>query len=168
MDVSKVTLNESMKEAMRNPGLSREKKLKLRRELIYAYIRSRPTGALIGVSELIGAAQYPIFNSGWNQIQTMKRKGLIVQERVPGKKKSIWTIPGDVKTTHIPGFVKPETEEVKEEHEMKIPLPPESTVSNGPGWSGNLYSVSDMVHNAKQFAWEHNSDSLREFIATLR
>lgn len=159
MEASKVTINP---ELLNSPIMTRKRKLKLRRNLIFEYIRSKPAGTPIPTSALVNAAQYKSHGSGWQQIQTMKAKGLLIQEKIPKSNNSIWTIPGDayvVKPAERPYGVDPEAK------------PAASTEGLPKGLVGEvqtLYSVENIVQNAKQFAWERNSDSLRDFISSLQ
>lgn len=170
MEASKVTISP---QTLNGPIMTRKRKLKLRRSLILEYIRSKPAGTPISTSELIQAGQYKSYGSGWQQLQTMKKKGIIIQEQIPKSYKSIWIIPGDARVS------KPATEDWKLSKNPPYGIPKEVTekpqefqtdaVPKGVvGTVQTLYSVENIVQNAKQFAWERNSDSLRDFIASLQ
>lgn len=152
--------------------MTRKRKLKLRRQLILDYIRSKPAGTPISTSELIKAGQYKSHGSGWQQLQTMKKKGILIQEQIPKSYKSIWTIPADAHTIKPKDYILSDerpygvdsaVDSAQKPVEQTEPLP-----KGVVGTVQTLYTVENIVQNAKQFAWERNSDSLRDFIASLQ
>lgn len=152
MEVSKLSFTEETRLKLQNPTLTRKRRNELRTELIIDYIRNKPQGTPISIKELCSAARYPSnkYKTGYGHIQKMIQRGLISQERTgPGRRaKGIYTVIGDAKkivqstTPTKPVIVKPKT------------IEPTNT--------------QHIVEAAKKFAWEHNSDSLRAFIATLQ
>lgn len=170
MEVSKITLEEETKRKLLNPYLSRNKKLQLRIEAMKSYIRSKPAGTPIGTQELVHVGHYKSYGSGWSQIQKLKKKGVLKEDKIPGKMKSIWSIPGDVKTERISELPvevpsKPEDEVVVSEDKKDL-----SSLGRA------LKQVTEVrgtvneyvIKQAKEFAWSKNSDSLREFIEWLK
>jgi len=167
MDASKVTLSDKMKIAIQNPTLSRRKKAELKRELVKEYIRSKPSLTPISPSELMMAARYNPknkneYSTGWSFVNNMVTRRHLTKEPIPKSDKSIWTIPGDSRTT----VSKPKIEN----------LPPQ------PSTRGEYMDVGFISHKlipkneivssvekyAKTFVWETGSFDLREFIRWLK
>lgn len=169
MEASKITLSDKYKSAMQNPTLSRNKRLKLKRQLILELIRSKPSGTPIKLSEisrLITAPGNVIRDSNADRvIKNMVRDGLITAERIPGKSQRIFSVISDAKTILPPRPKAP-----------KIVLPPVGTPAQddhtrglrGPGEDrGGAALLTEATALAKDFAWKYNSDSLRDFIKYL-
>lgn len=146
MQASKVTITPETRAAAERP-LSRADRHNMQREQIMAYIRNKPAGTPINVRKmgerigLIGnqLIQLPLF------LQRMVRDRLITMEGEKGTEYRTFTVLTDVKT--IPPEPQPEPESVP---------PPQPPVSN------HTLSVY-----AKEFAWEKDSDSLREFVGWM-
>ena len=185
MEVSRVSFTQQTRQAMSNPNLSRKKKLKLRQQLVFEYIRSKPAGTPLTIIELARAGGWKPGAGGWNGINNMIKNKLLVKSDAPGERGSIWTISADARVVN-PGFAKvttnPETvNEVRNESGKPecrcsvFPFTPHSHLTTDKV-SENIrpdvkqpfvYTKGYFTDKAKQFAWEHNSDSLREFISTL-
>lgn len=119
VEASKVTISQA---TLNGPLMTRKRKLNLRRNLILEYIRSKPAGTPISTSELIRAGQYKSHGSGWQQIQTMKKKKLLVQENIPKSHKSLWHIPGDAKVKTVYNKTQEEKIELTPKHDYNIRL----------------------------------------------
>lgn len=169
MNASKVTLSANMMEAMARPGMTRKHRQKLRVQAVKDYIRSKPAGTPITIADLALVAGYRSAGSGSTAINKLVSKGVLAKTKDIDSFKWIWTVPGDVhvSSTTNPAFeMKPDAKPYGIDQDIKP-----STEKNPPkGLAGSvqtLYSVENIVANAKQYSWEHNSDSLRGFISTL-
>lgn len=159
MEASKVTINQ----ALLDNKLGKKGKVRLRTNGVKDLIRSKEAGHLFSYRDLIYAAGYreDQYGTGWAFIKRLiKNNKIKIVDEQPGKRKQAYCVPGDVQTRPGPyGTTIPPEE----------PKPQEADAPKG--LVGNvevLYSIENIVHNAKQFAWEHNSDSLREFIASMQ
>lgn len=181
MDVSRVTLTNETRLAMENNPLLKDgrAKSKFRKAKILEYIRSKPAGSHFGIGELITAGGYTSkqYGTGWAFIQRMVKDKIIWIEKTDKFKKLV-TIPGDAKTVAEATKPKAESKKPEEKNVVNDDLQKPDREHLGV-YSPNkptlkievpkkLYRVEDIRGRAKQFAWEHNSDSLRDFIATLR
>jgi hypothetical protein len=144
MEASKVTLNSRMIEHLNNPIMNRKKKYKLRENAIIEYINSKPNGSLISMSELISTAHMSV-QGGYTFINRMLKEKKIFRE--PARKRGMytWSTKKDIKIINPPAIKLTDTE---------IDLPYDDP-------------KEDIFEKAKDFAWRHNSDSLRSFINEL-
>lgn len=165
MDASKVTIGTETRLAMMNNPLltSRKAKSKFRQQRLLDYIRSKPAGTTFGMNELIAVAGYTEkqYATGWAWVNRLARDKIIWIEK-NNKFKKLVTIPSD---SHL--LNEPEQPNASAE-EPEVPQPEAEKPTGLVGNVTVLYTVEDIVHNAKQFAWEHNSDSLRDYVASLQ
>lgn len=153
MIASKISFSRETQEKLNYRPLSPKHKSLLRRERVKEYIRSVPNGEARR-SDLIYAAGYDAskngsYKSGYVFIRALEKKGIIASEEGPPGKKLLrkWSIPSDamVKTKPQPNVMN-----------VVPPRPKES------------WHWSELEESAKQFAWETGSDSLREYVKTMR
>lgn len=102
MEVSKVTFTDQTKNAIHS-DLTRKQKTELRRQKVIDYIRSKPSGHMISMNDLIDAAGYSSENykAGWQFVDTMVKAKKINKHRSLGDPLSHrcpYTIPTDVIT----------------------------------------------------------------------
>lgn len=159
MNASRVIITQETRERLNNEALSPMKKRELREQMVIESIR-KAVGGTRTKQELIAAAGYnplgstPDYASGLQLITSMIKRGLITHNATSTFKKN-WTVIGDVKVKPI---VTPTPEAVAQE--IVAPTP-ELTVEEKPKAQVNKGTLLNL---AKEFAWEKNSDSLREFI----
>lgn len=145
MEASKVTLTKETKKSA-DRELNRTERRDLQRESIMAYIRSRPAGTPINVRHM--ANHLVLSKSRTTVLPTflkhMVRDGLITMEGEKGTARRIFSVCADAKT------IVPPAEPIPDE-----PVTPPPATN------------STLTQYAKQFAWETNSDSLREFVVYM-
>lgn len=150
MEASKLVISA---ENLRFKPMSRGKRSQLRKENIKALIRSRPAGSKITSADFqaVTGAKYQTI---WSMLNSMIRKGEITRTPMPGKTKLYsWVVNEDVKVT------KPSVDEAPSADKQDTPersQPDEHTATDK--------TPSSLLVSAKDFAWETNSDSLREFV----
>lgn len=171
MDASRISFSNHTREMLANPILDKKKKSQLRENRVKDYIRSRPHGAA-KLYDLIAAAGYRVdvpgqYASGWAFVNRMVRDGVIRKQDLEDEPRSYlkqWVIPEDAK------IIKPAN--VPEEGNKT-----ENPVDESPDRGQALFTVAtsiaqfsheDLLTKAKKFAWERNSDSLREFMTWLQ
>lgn len=185
MIASKVSFSQDTLAQLNARPLNRAEKSRLREKRVKEYIRQLPSGTLIPVSELIAAAGYfgseKAYRSGYQFIYGLKQRGTIVSSN-NGTFKQEWTIPEDaqiinevfptslLKQTVKTVKVAPEEADLQEVLEATgsgthtVPAGVDTPTTKALTPQGNL----SVVEMARHFAWEYNSDSLREFIRHLQ
>jgi DNA-binding transcriptional regulator GbsR (MarR family) len=151
MEVSKLTVST---ETLANNTLTHSKKRKLREEAIMALIESKPNGKGITLAEFGHVAHLNGSSSVWQFLNRMVKSGMITKESIPGSRKCYYT------TTRTVNTVKPKVEKISE---LELAPSPENVFTEKAEMNVKLF-----IKKAKVFAWEHNSDSLRDFISTLQ
>lgn len=123
---------------LRFKKLTPERKSELRRENIKALIRSKPAGTIITAKEFTEVTKVP--GTGiFAILNSLIKKGEITKIPAPGfTKKSSWVV-----------------------NESREPVP---QPANRPA---TRYTVLQLTQLAKDFTWDTESDSLREFINKL-
>lgn len=160
MIASKLVITSETRAKLNNPVLTPAKKLELREQLIVEYIRKnlRP----ITKQELIVAGGYNAsatsqsYANGLNLITRMIKRNVISHNNTKEFRK-LWTVTEDVK-------VRPIAQKITE---LPAMIPKDSKLSQ---YQLTLEPVQELkkeslIDMAKQWAWENNSDSLRDFIA---
>lgn len=154
MEVSKVTLTDQTRARLQNPTLGRLRRQELRRELVMEYIKTKPNGSIFTTGE-INKVAFPeghLRSNVLKFIKAMKRDHLIDIEAIPNTYKYI-LIPTDATTVKKPEQKLEPVWKAAPESEQ-----PTTQASDAP------MTLSDY---ARDFAWEKNSDSLREFITFM-
>jgi hypothetical protein len=145
MDATQVKLNGAMLDQMARPGISRTKRQKLREENIKAYIKSKSPNHLFTIADIIYAAGYTHerYQTGYSYINRLIKQGKIT--KLSKARLSKFTVGGSIvnKEVQEPSVV---LDKDLREHEF----------------------VLKVEAKAKQFAWNNDSDSLREFIRSLK
>lgn len=163
MQASKVKFSQETKAALNARPLSKAAKAKLRRERVKDYIRSQPAGAIIKQTELAAAAGYDQSQGhGWAFVNRMIKNGHITKDTSEGAHRPSWTVKGDARV-------------VRQKAEVKVPDQPMPTPEPTQHFRFEATSTSEFAEAAngwtkqlaKEFAWQYNSDSLREFIKWL-
>lgn len=149
MEVSKLTISA---ETLNGPLMTKARKKKLREQIVMEYIQSKPAGARIITDEFKNICRFKHNGQTHNFINGMVKKGLINKDLLDGSRGRRYSY--SVRTTKSP---RPNTVV-----EKAITLGQE--IEKHKAKEENM----DIVAKAKQFAWERNSDSLRDFIATLQ
>lgn len=99
MEASKVIFGRETRAALSSRPMSPKHRIKLRQERVKDYIRSKPVGATISITELGIAAGFPGNTSGgWQFIRSMVRSGEIVKEDRGGPRTVSWSIPNEPRT----------------------------------------------------------------------
>ena len=126
-------------EHIRFKTLTPAKRAELRRENIKALVRSKPAGTIIMLPEFaMVTAGKP--GTVHAMLKTMLKKGVITRQTDDNfKARFSYTVNEDVKVK------KPRAEPVAKKQD-----------------------TSEIVEKAKEFVWEQNSDSLRDFIKWLK
>ncbi len=158
MEVSRVTFTRETKAMLTNPILNRTKRSRLRIQRLKEYVDSFPNGHEFRMKELIEACGYDHMQNatGWQFINTAakNKKFKLMPTNVRGK----YNVFFGVEPSRVNQVPKPDV--------LKIPKPtPGSTFTINKSYDD---VISEVVEKARKFAWDHNSDSLREFIATLQ
>lgn len=164
MIASKLTFNSEMLEALNSPVMTPKKKAELRRKRVLDYVKKHE-GEEIHIAVLIREAGYnPIFlegddsyKRGWALIDNMVRKQDILKEKGTTRGKAKYFIYHKA----APKIAKTKLPEISLETAKNIVEKPVDYERNVP-----RYEV--FIDRAKKFAWDHNSDSLRDFIKTLQ
>lgn len=162
MDATRVTISKETMEANKLNRHSKHARL-LKEESVKALVRNTPAGEGLTLRHLMAAAGYnpkTDYQAGMQFVYGCVKRG-VIKRSDPSEItfKKTYFVPEDAKTSRPA-----ETFTLKSTDEPKVEEKPKGLIGN----VEVLYKVEDIVHNAKQFAWEHNSDSLREFIASLQ
>lgn len=159
MEASKVTLNQDMRNALNNPILDKKKKRELKIKRIKEYIMSKPNGTKMSMKDLMYEAGYDVdrqYAVGWVFVNNLIKKRIIIATDIPKSMKKTFVVPGTtIKEPDNPV----ESSNTPEDDAMVV-----SDVSE----KKNYKLIEVVEAKAKQFAWENNSDSLREFIKFLK
>jgi DNA-binding MarR family transcriptional regulator len=140
MEVSQATISPKTLDLNR---LNRTKKTNLRRKLVIEYIQSKPSGEIIRMAEIQRAGQFTTTPNTNMFVKRMIRDGIIARYKGDKPRTYYYAVTGVVR-------VKKPARAAEEAQEADKP----TTVS----------SNHQLTSYAKQFAWERNSDSLREFV----
>jgi hypothetical protein len=164
MIASKVSFSAHTKEMLNARPLSRTARAKLRRQRIVEYIRELPFGEC-KKADLITAGGWDMsisshYANGWSFIERMVKNNIIRMTEGSNPKNSYikkWEVVAD---THI---IKPRVETVQFRSEP-APVAEETPVVE----PADEPSTFSLLEEAKNFAWNTNSDSLREFVAWVK
>lgn len=175
MEVSKISFSTQTKQLLDNGYMTPKRKKTMRKQRIKEFILSQPVGTKLSIVDIMTAGGYNSkqTSSGYGFVYRMLRDKQIERAYKPAKhnEKTPWTVPGTVttiqprqslvtfktipKTTHE-NFI---SGSVDMWPEIKKPIiVKEPTITSG---------SEDFKEKAILFAWQHNSDSLRDFISTL-
>lgn len=186
MIASKVTITKETRAKLDNPILTKEKKNKLRQEMIKDFIRNAESG-LATKQELVAAAGYnpdgttQEYAQGLGMVNRMVRHNVISHNPTVERKKT-WVVNEDV---HTAPTIKPALPEmaaeivaeaeaaskpVEDVVEEPVVVEPVTEIPQAP--QGAIVELKEfptltsmkLVDMAKEFAWRNNSDSLRDFI----
>lgn len=138
MEASKVSVSAHY---LKFERMGRNKKADLRRRNVLDLIRSKPSGTPITLAEFQEVCAFTTTAGAYGLIKTMLDRGTIVRE-VEGLNRHSYYIAADA---------------VKREREKERGTTPQTEIVTPP-------ATNALTDYAKQFAWEKNSDSLREFI----
>ena len=169
MIASKVSFSAHTREMLNARPLSRTHKSRLRQQRIVEYIRELPLGEC-KKSDLIAAAGWDMsvlnqYANGWQLIESMRKKNVIRMTDGSDPKNSYikkWEVVADIHVT------KPAVEPRKSFEEVTgVPIAP-TLPQLEPVIETPITVPDDLLEQAKNFAWNTNSDSLREFLAWLK
>lgn len=94
MEASKILFSQQTRAALTARPMSPKHRVKLRKERVKDYIRSKPAGAIISITELGMAAGFTEKTSGgWTFIRSMMRSGEIVKQDNGGPRTLSWSVP---------------------------------------------------------------------------
>lgn len=152
MEVSKISFTEETRQKLQSPMLDRKKRQELRRRLALELIKSKPNGSEFSTREFTRACfkEGSATTNTLRFVKQMERDGLIAIEAIPNSYKYI------VMSRDATTIVAPKVPKVKplwkdgEKPATEVVAP--------------AAVFDDIVELAKQFAWEENSNDLREFI----
>lgn len=145
MQASRVTIDEKTYDLN---VMTRKKKTALRRRLIVEYIESKPAGAIIKMQEFQKLCHFSTYANTHTFIKRMIRDDVIRQVPAEGYK-SRFT------------YVIVDRPEPKPQPKPAVHVAPSAPIADI-----NLYANIERL--AKEFAWEQNSDSVREFVPYLK
>jgi hypothetical protein len=135
MDASKLSVSP---DHIRFTPMGRNKKAQLRRKNVITLIRSKPAGTPITLSEFQVACAYTSTTAAYELVKDMIKRGTIVRT-VEGFNRHSYTVAADAATSQ------------RAEAKARAAASPELLRK----------TLGDF---AKEFAWESDSDSLREFV----
>lgn len=182
MIASKVSFSQHTKELLNARPLSRTAKAKLRRQRVVEYIRELPFGEC-QKSDLITAAGWdisvqPQYANGWAFIERLKKHKVIRMSEGTNPRNSHvkkWEVVGDVKVTKPAVEPRKTFEEIVNKPifsaapvEQRIDFKLKTDATSPDIKIEEMTVTDDLLEQAKNFAWNTNSDSLREFLAWLK
>lgn len=130
--------------------LNKAKKTALRRKLIVEHIQSKPAGTVISNSEFMRVGQFASEANTHAFLKRMVRDGVIGRYDGDRPRSHYYSVIGAVR-------VRQSSEPVPAAAKVEEAVPqPAKTVTN-----------VTLTSYAQRFAWERNSDSLREFVAYM-
>lgn len=140
MEVSQATISPKTLELNR---LNKTKKTNLRRKLVIELIQSKPSGEIIRMAAFQKVGQFSTTPNTNAFINRMLRDGVIARYAGDKPRTYYYAVTGAMRVTK-----------------------PANRAEEAQGAEGTtaVSSNHQLTDYAKQFAWEHNSDSLREFV----
>lgn len=170
MQASKISFFNETREKLNNPILDWKKKRELKIARVIEYIESKPTGTRFKLSDLGEAAGYRITEmkdrqAGYAFIKQLGNGGVLNIEKT-GKWKKLVTVP-DNRHQPIPNVA-----HVSDLPDSTAPQPGDSLEVLGDAEdmeiSRDIAFIIRIEKAARQFSWKENSDSLREFVKSLK
>lgn len=159
MNASRLVISPETREKLNNPVLSPMKKRQLREQMIIESIRKAVGGSRTKQELIVAAGFSPdaktnSYAAGHTLINSMIKRGLITHNATNAFRKN-WTVLADVKVTPSAKAVAQEvvTPKAEVKPELVVEERPKVVVNKG-----------TLLNLAKEFAWKHNSDSLRDFV----
>jgi hypothetical protein len=165
MQASKLSFFESTKFQLNsNPILkSKSAKSKLRRTRVIDFIKEYPVGSKFTKSDLIYAAGYTQqqYGQGFAFIQRMEKDGIIFIENTKKFKKEVNVLKDPRQDGRTTVIAPPATDE---------PVPTEDAPEDAEDevMAKDIDFIIKIEKIARTFAWKENSDSLREFVKSLK
>lgn len=138
MEASKLTINP---ETLRFQKMPRDQKATLRKRNIIDYIQSKPYNTPIAMTELATVASCTVGNVSLI-VRHLEKRGIITRTAL-GRQQTAYAVNGEPKTV----------------------TPSKPRVVAVPDHLPQAPTFGDVEALARDFAWQTNSDSLREFIA---
>ena len=138
MGVSKLTVSQKTYDLN---YLGKKKKTNLRRKAIIELIQSKPAGEIIKTGEIQAVGQFTTYANAWSFINRMTRDGVIARYESEKPKSYYYAVTGAMRIT------KPGQQSSSETSPVIDPS-----------------TKPTLAEYAKNFAWSHNSDSLRDFV----
>jgi len=173
MIASKLTFNSEMLEALSSPMLTPKKKRDLRKRRVIDYIKAHE-GEDIHIATLIREAGYnpryiegdDSYKNGWALIENMVKSKLIYREK--GKVRGF----ARYRATRWARPLLPTTSTIASGTAKNIPHDKPAGIKGlvmeiPVDYERNIPKYEIFIDKAKKFAWDNNSDSLRDFIKTL-
>ena len=177
MEVSKISFSAQTKQLLDSGYMTPKRKKAMRKQRIKEFILSQPVGTKLSIVDIMTAGGYNSkqTSSGYGFVYRMLRDKQVERAYKPAKhnEKTPWTVPGTVttiqprqslvtspnipKTTHE-NFISG-TKDMWSWSEVKKPIIVKEPTT--------IPGSEDFKEKAILFAWQHNSDSLRDFISTL-
>lgn len=145
MEVSRLTIDP---ELLSHKDLTHKQRVKLREQRIIELIRSKPSGTKIKYTEFAGAIDVTLSSIEPYLSRMIKAGRISAYPNRKGARKS-YSVLEDVAVTAVFPHLEPAKIKFKSEPKQGEPTPPPAT---------------DVTIQAKEFAWQFDSDSLREFI----
>jgi hypothetical protein len=151
MQASKVSINPNF---IKFENMSPGKRAQLRRQNIIDLIRSKAAGTFIPMSEFQAVTQHKKASGAWSLIQGMIKAKIISRVPIDGTyNKYSYVVNEDVKTIKSAVTSAAPTE-----------MPSSMTASTSRTRTTVETPQKSLTSYAREFAWESNSDSLRDFI----
>lgn len=161
MEASKISVNP---ELLKFRPLTLMQQRKIREQRIIELIRSKPAGTKIKLRDFAAVIEMTP-DSTARLIHKMIERKKLSQFPATGQARKSYTVLADVKVQKAgpPAAVLPDSRDMKAEN-FKLRFPPVveriPTPQPRPTTPPNT-----LVQDAKEFSWQFNSDSLREFVA---
>lgn len=165
MQASRVVISRETRNEMANNPLfkSRKAKSRFRAQKIIEYINSKPSGTKFGISELIAVAGYTEsqYATGWAFVKRLQKSGILWIEKTNHFKKDVFVM------KNADGSKVAKTKEMATDvisnagTSSSIEIAPTVELPKEVDFREKVKTL------AKDFSWNNNSDSLREFVNTL-
>lgn len=161
MDASKISVNP---ELLKFRPLTQIQQRKIREQRIIELIRSKPAGTKIKLRDFAAVIELTP-DSTRRLIYRMIERKKLSQFPVTGQARKSYTVLADIKVQKVQpsAAVLPDSRDMKAEN-FKLRFPP--AVERVSALQPRPTTPPDtLVQDAKEFSWQFNSDSLREFVA---
>lgn len=175
MQASRVSFFAETRMKLDNPVLDFMKKRNLKIERVKEFIREQPAGTKLKFEDVIGAAGYMTndtksYGAGYAFVRGLWKSGIIeIEDTV--KHLKLFTIPSDAinKVEELPVETTPEPgDEVVVEDKQEEQEQAHVTFTRLEYQVVDVEEVRRIENLAREFSWSNDSDSLREFIKSLK
>lgn len=173
MEVSRVSITQETRDKLAR-AMSPRHRLKIREQLMKDHIAAQVAGKKIRPFDLIRAAGFDTkdkneYAKGWYMVKRLVARKEIMQQSFPHSTLHIYSLPAKKVSTKP---VEKAEEPVKEDNHVdsegrKMKMEPVFDMHLTEIAQLEEVSAGWVIQQAKEFAWQYDSDSLREFIKLL-